>query len=184
MRKLIAWNVATLDGYFETAPWTLDFHETIWGKDLEALSIQQLEQMDLLLFGRRTYEGMASYWSTETGTIADHMNAMPKLVASRSLKSADWTNTRIIGADLVAEIKALKANGDRPIYVFGSADLLDDLLASRLVDEYRIGIAPVVLGQGTPLFKPSRPRLDLDLLEARPLDTGGILARYAPRWTQ
>lgn len=182
MRKLIAWNVATLDGYFEgETPWDLSFHETIWGKDLEELSLQQLENMDMLLFGRKTYQGMADHWRNETGAIADHMNALPKLVVSTTLDKADWHNTRLIATDPASQIRALKNQSGKDIYVFGSAQLLDSLLRHTLVDEYRLGIAPVLLGKGNPLFKSADKPRGLDLIEARPLDTGGILARYTFR---
>lgn len=182
MRKLIAWNVMTLDGYFEgEKPWDLSFHETVWGPELEKLSTDQLADMDYLLFGRRTYEGMASYWSKETGTIADGMNGARKLVASRTLQSADWANSELLPQDVAGAIRELKQGDGGNIYVFGSADLLKTLLAEGLVDEYRICIAPVLLGTGTPLFKQVDASQSLELLEARPLPNGGVLMRYEVR---
>lgn len=180
MRKLIAWNVMSLDGMFEgKEPWALDFHGLVWGEELEALSKQQLAELDYLLFGRRTYEGMAAYWMKETGEIADGMNGLKKLVASRTLQSATWNNSQLIEGDVGAAVKALKAEGDGPIYVFGSADLLSTLIAEGLVDEYRICIAPVLMGYGNPLFKPAAKQTHLKLLEARALTNGGVLLRYA-----
>ena len=87
MTKLIMWNLLSLDGYFEGAKsWDLDFHQSVWGDELERLSLEQLSSADGLLFGRITYEGMAAYWQTATGEIADLMNRLPKVVV--------WTNTR------------------------------------------------------------------------------------------
>lgn len=180
MRKLIAWNVMTLDGYFEgDAPWQLDFHETVWGEELERFSLDQAGDMDILLFGRRTYEGMAAYWSDKTGAIADFMNAVEKRVASRTLAAVEWTNARLIEGDVVAAIRALKREPGRNIYVFGSADLLATLLGNDLVDEYRICLAPVVRGSGSPLFGPGGKPQRMRLLEARQLATGGVILRYA-----
>lgn len=179
VRKLIAWNVMTLDGYFEgDAPWQLDFHETVWGEEMERFSLDQNKDMDILLYGRRTYEGMAAYWAAETGAIADFMNAVNKRVVSGTLASVEWTNARLIEGDVVEAVRALKQQPGKNIYVFGSADLLDTLLASDLVDEYRICLAPVVRGSGTPLFKPGGESRTMALLEARPLKTGGIILRY------
>lgn len=179
MRKLIAWNVMTLDGRFEgDAPWQLDFHETVWGDELERFSLEQGDDMDILLFGRRTYEGMAAYWAAETGEIADFMNAVEKRVASRTLDKVDWANSRLIEGDVVEAVRALKRQDGRNIYVFGSADLLDTLLAHDLVDEYRVCLAPVVRGSGTPLFKPAIKARTMALLEARPLKTSGVILRY------
>ena len=84
MRKLIMWNVMTLDGYFEgNKNWDLQFHETVWGPELESLSIEQLRAADFLVFGRITYEGMAAYWKTAKGEICrnrrTHEPAFPNL---------------------------------------------------------------------------------------------------------
>lgn len=181
MRKLIAWNVATLDGYFEgTKPWELDFHETVWGPELETLSTKQLADLDYLLFGRKTYEGMAAHWTEhDEGEIGKAMNALPKLVASRTLGNVDWNNSTLIEGDVAEAVRRLKAENGRNIYVFGSADLLSTLIAEGLVDEYRVCIAPVLLGAGTPLFKPADKKTSLKLIEAKPLTNGGVLMRYA-----
>ncbi len=93
MRKLIMWNIITLDGYFEgNQNWDLTFHNVVWGQELEKLSAEQLHSADYLVFGRVTYEGMAAYWTKEEGEIADLMNRIPKLVFSKTLKLADWNN--------------------------------------------------------------------------------------------
>lgn len=180
MRRLVAWNVMTLDGYFEgRAAWDLGFHETVWGDELEAFSLAQLQASGTLLFGRRTYEGMAAHWTKATGAIADLMNAVEKAVASRTLKAADWNNTRVLRGDAVETVKALKAEDGKDIYAFGSADLLSSLLKARLVDEYRLCVAPVALGGGTPLFKPQDQQVKMRLQSARPLKTGGAILTYA-----
>jgi dihydrofolate reductase len=180
MRKVIAWNVMTLDGYFEgDEPWQLDFHELIWGDELERFSLDQADDMDVLIFGRKTYEGMAAHWTTTTGAVADFMNAVDKRVASRTLKTLEWANAHLIEGDVVEAVRALKQGDGRSIYVFGSADLLDTLLANALVDEYRICVAPIVRGSGTPLFKPGTAIRAMALLEARPLKIGGVILRYA-----
>lgn len=180
MRKLIAWNVITLDGAFEgDAPWQLDFHEIVWGDELEAFSLEQGRAMDTLLFGRRTYEGMAAHWSTATGAVAEFMNAVDKRVASRTLASVTWNNARLLEGDVVQAVRALKRQPGKDIYVFGSADLLSTLFEHRLVDELRLCIAPLVRGSGTPLFKPGFASGPMELLEARPLSSGGVILRYS-----
>ncbi len=180
MRRLVAWNLMTLDGYFEgRTPWDLDFHETVWGAELESFSLEQMQEMSTLLFGRRTYEGMASHWSKATGAVADMMNAIEKAVASRMLEAADWNNTRLLKGDAVETVKTLKAEDGKDICVFGSADLLSSLLKARLVDEYRVCVAPVVLGAGTPLFKPQDRQIKMRLKSARALKSGGTILTYA-----
>ena len=180
MRRLVAWDLMTLDGYFEGRnPWDLGFHETVWGDELEAFSLEQGKEIGTLLFGRRTYEGMAGYWSQETGAIADMMNSIDKAVATRTLGEATWNNTRLLKGEAAEAVGALKAEEGKDVYVFGSADLLDSLLKAGLVDEYRICVAPVVLGGGNPLFKPQGQQVKLRLESARPLKTGGAILTYA-----
>jgi dihydrofolate reductase len=180
MRRLVAWNMMTLDGYFEgQSPWDLGFHETVWGDELQAFSLEQGGEIGTLLFGRRTYEGMAGYWTEATGSVADMMNSVEKAVATRTLDEATWNNTRLLKGDAVASVKSLKAEDGKDVYVFGSADLLDSLLAAGLVDEYRLCIVPVVLGGGTPLFKPQDRQVKMRLEGTRPLETGGVVLTYA-----
>ena len=181
MRKLIMWNLVTLDGFFEgRKPWDLDWHDQIWGEELERFSLDQLNAADALLFGRATYEGMAAYWSAATGAIADLMNAIPKVVFSRTLETAEWSNSRLVKSEAVAEVTRLKREPGRDLYVFGSADLSASLMRAGLFDEYRLGLAPVLLGGGTPLWKPGTEQVRLRLLEARPVGAGGLLLRYEP----
>lgn len=179
MRKLIMWNVITLDGYFEgNENWDLSFNEVIWGKELEQLSIEQLHSADYLVFGRVTYEGMAAYWTKEEGVIADLMNKIPKLVFSTTLKSADWNNSTLIKGNASAEIKKYKEQGDRDLYVFGSAILSETFVNDNLFDEYRIGIAPVILGIGRPLFRQGISSRNLSLVSTQQLSTGGVVLKY------
>lgn len=185
MPRLIMWNMVTLDGMFEGAkPWELGWHEDVWGEDMEQWSRDQLKTAGALLFGRRTYEGMASYWITaqgEPGDIADSMNSIPKVVFSRTLKSADWNNTRLVTDNAEAEVAAMKKQSGKDLFVFGSADLSATLMKAGLFDEYRLGLNPLVLGTGSTMFKPGPSPMKMKLLEARPMNSGLVLLRYAPR---
>jgi dihydrofolate reductase len=181
MSKLIMWNLVTLDGFFEgTKSWDLEFHQSVWGKELEQISLERLHSADGLVFGRVTYEGMAAYWKTAQGEIAELMNRLPKTVFSRSLDRADWANTTLVKDNVEASIQRLKQQGDGDLFVFGSADLSASLMEHALFDEYRLAFAPVLLGQGRRLFDRERSCLKLKLIEARPLSTGGIILRYEP----
>jgi len=176
------WNVVTLDGYFEGEKnWDLSFHELVWGKELEELSLTQLKSADMLVFGATTYKGMADYWTKAEGEIeiAKFMNEIQKVVCSSTLKTADWNNT-IIVKDAVAEIPKLKQQGNGDMFVFGSGNLSESLMKAELFDEIRLCIAPVLLGKGRLLFPHGIPHKKLKLLESRPLTTGGIILRYAP----
>lgn len=181
MAKLIVWNLVTVDGFFEgSKKWDLDFHNRAWGPELEKLSEELGDDASMLVFGRVTYEGMAAHWSAATtvpGKVTSYMNALPKLVASRTLTSVDWNNSRVT-ADIVPELKRLKAKETKTIYVLGSAELTHSLLEAGLIDELMICVVPVLLGEGTPLFKPGSTKT-LDLKESRPLQNGGIINTYA-----
>ncbi len=176
------WNIITLDGYFEGEKnWDLSFHSSVWGPELEKLSLEQLHAADYLVFGRVTYEGMSAYWKKAEGEqaeIARLMNSIPKLVFSRTLKEVDWNNTTLINDNASAEITRLKAQGDGDMYVFGSANLSSTFINDDLFDEYRIGIAPVILGSGTPLFKKGIPSRNLSLVSTQQLSSGGAVLRF------
>lgn len=169
----------TLDGYFEgTQNWDLSFHDLVWGPELEKLSIEQLHSADYLVFGRVTYEGMADYWIKAEGEIAELMNTIPKLVFSKSLKSVEWNNSTLINGDASAEIIKLKEQGGKNMFVFGSANLSETFINDNLFDEYRIGVAPVILGHGRPLFKKGIASKNLTLASTQQLLTGGVVLTY------
>jgi dihydrofolate reductase len=181
MRKLIMWNLITLDGYFEgEKAWDLDFHKTVWDKELEGYSLEQLNTADMLVFGEKTYKGMADYWTTakDEGEVAGYMNKIKKVVCSSALKTADWNNTEVV-KDAVTEIPKLKKEGDGNMFVFGSGILSESLTKANLFDEYRLCVVPVFLGKGKRLFNNGLPYQKLKLLEAQPLQSGGVILKYA-----
>ena len=181
MRKLIMWNVVTLDGRFEgEKPWDLSFHELVWGPELEEVSLEQLKEASTLIFGENTYKGMADYWPTAEGTdgsVAPLMNSIAKIVCSPTLEKADWNNTTI-ARDAVGEIQRLKEEDGGPMYVFGSGILSESLMNAGLYDEIRVCLAPTILGKGRQLFTETYNKRTLKLLESRPLQNGGVLLRY------
>ena len=182
MAKVIVWNLMTLEGFFEgREKWDLGFHQDAWGEELAALSSEFGRKAGLLVFGRVTYEGMKAYWTSteEEGETKAFMNALPKLVASRSLTGSDWNNTTVT-ADIAGEIARRKAEAGKDIYVFGSAELTDFLLAQGLVDEVILGLVPATLGEGTPLFKSGEAMRKFSLLKSRPLENGTMILHYAP----
>src|SRR5690606_8165865 len=126
LRRLVMWNLQTLDGCFEGPNlWDLDLHETAWGKDLERFSNDQAKEVGAVLFGRTTFEGMAAYWKNASGKTAEFMNRVPKVVFSRRLETADWSNSRLVKGDAGDEVAALKRQPGKDLFVFGSAKLCD-----------------------------------------------------------
>lgn len=185
MRKLVVWNLMTLDGYFEgTKPWDIDFHHLAWGPELEKYAERFGEEGDLLVFGRKTYEGMAAYWPTAEGEekIKTYMNNIRKIAVSRTMKEPGWNNARVV-SNPVSELAKLKQQDGKTIFIFGSAELSDAMLKAGLVDEIRICLVPVILGGGNPHFKPATASVPMKLLEATPLTTGAVILRYEPAIT-
>jgi dihydrofolate reductase len=179
MARLIMWNLMTLDGFIEGANRDLSWHLDVWGEELERLSIDQLKSAGGLMFGRVTHELMANHWPDATGEVADLMNALPKYVFSRTLARSDWNNTNLFGADMPDTVARLKRENTKDIFLFGSAGLAAHLIAHRLIDEFRIAVNPIILGGGSPLFKPGE-RVKLKLLDSRALSSGIVILRYVP----
>lgn len=180
MARLIMWNLTTLDGFVEGPGRDISWHNDVWGEELERPSIGLGNAAGALMFGRITYELMAAHWPTASGKIADFMNALPKYVFSRTLKTSNWNNTQIYHQDAAASVAKLKRETAKDIYLFGSADLASHLIPHGLIDEFRIAVAPVLLGEGTPLFKQASERRKLKLLDAKALSVGAVILRYAP----
>jgi dihydrofolate reductase len=181
MARVIMWNLVTLDGFFERPrSWDLEFHKAAWGEELERISVEQLKSASALLFGRITYEGMAAYWTSAKGVIADFMNSIPKFVFSRTLENADWNNTTLVRDHAEEQVAKLRQQTGEDVYIFGSAELSSTLMQHGLIDEYRLALVPVILGQGNPLFKPSQ-KAEMKLIEARQLNNGCVIVRYEPR---
>ncbi len=183
MRKLIFFMLTTLDGFFEGPNREIDWHNV--DEEFNEFAINQLNEMDTLLFGRVTYQLMASYWPTEAAirddpVVADKMNNLPKIVFSRTLSSVEWQNTRLVKENVAEEILKLKQQPGKDMAIFGSSDLAVTLMKHGLIDEYRIMVNPVVLGSGKPLFKGLNDRLQLNLVKTRTFRSGNVLLYYKP----
>lgn len=179
MRKLITWNMLSLDGYFE-GPEKANLDWFRFDDDLERYVLDAHETTDTLVFGRVTFEGMAAYWSGAEGQIADFMNSVPKVVFSRTLTSTDWNNTTIVSDNVAEEIAALKQQPGGDIFVFGSADFTSTLINLGLVDEYRFGVNPVLVGAGVPFFKGGCGTQNLKLVDLKPFNSGLVVLHYTP----
>jgi dihydrofolate reductase len=176
MRKVIMWNMVTVDGFFEGP--NSDISWFMFDEELEKYIRETQKDADTLLFGRKTYQLMAAYWPSEQGWIADFMNSVEKYAFSTTLEGADWNNTKLVSDNVPEEVSKLKAGKDGDIFLFGSADLAATLIEHDLIDEYRIGVNPLILGTGTPLFKGRAGKLNLKLLETRPLKSGLVILHY------
>jgi dihydrofolate reductase len=183
MRKLIVFMMTSLDGCYARQDEALDWH--VVDDEFNTFANEQLDTVDTLLFGRVTYEGMASYWTTTAAAaddplIAAKMNQFPKLVFSRTLTVADWQNTRLIKENIADELLKLKQQPGKHLIIFGSSTLSASLLNLDLVDELRIMIAPVLLGNGKPLFKGIHADVKLKLVNTKRFQSGNVLLSYTP----
>ena len=183
MRKLSSFMVVTLDGFYEGPNGEFDWPNV--DEEFNEFGIEQLNDTDLLLFGRVTYEGMAGYWPTPAARqddplVAELMNTLPKVVVSTTLTSADWSNSRVVGGNLAEEVTKLKQQPGKAIAVFGSPSLTVSLLELGLVDELRVMVNPIVLGDGRSLFRTTRDRLRLELRQTRTFSSGNVLLTYRP----
>ena len=137
------------------------------------------------MFGRVTYEMMASYWPTPLAAqnspeVAEAMNRLPKIVVSRTLQRATWSNTQLIKGDLVAEVAKLKALPGPPMVILGSGNIVAQLAAAGLVDEFQFVINPIVLGQGKTPFAGLERKIDLVLTSSRAFANGNVYVCYRP----
>jgi dihydrofolate reductase len=186
MRKLVVFNSVSLDGYF------VDTNgEMSWAKnetpdpEWQAFVAENAKGAGMLLFGRKTYELMASYWPTSSAmrndpVVAAGMNASPKVVFSRTLREASWSNTRLLRGDPAAEIRRMKAEPGPDMAILGSGSLVAQLAPERLIDEYQIVVIPVALGGGRALFDGIPEKLTLRLTRSRAFRNGNVLLCYEP----
>lgn len=187
-RKLVAFVHLSLDGYANGPQGELEWADVSpeIASDVDA----RLSTVGAAVYGRVVYGMMAGYWPSvnanpdSTEHDRAHMawvEAIPKLVVSRSLERADWNNTTLIRDDVAGTFQAEKLKPGGDLMVFGSPRLVHVLARLDLIDEYLIYVNPVVLGGGTPLFEPGQPGRPLTLLESRPFGTGVTVLRYATR---
>ena len=198
MRKLAVFNQITLDGYF-TGP----NGDLSWAKaDSDDPEFQEFVQGNAqgagtLVFGRVTYEMMASYWPspmalTQDPVVAEGMNRAPKIVFSRRLTKASWSNTTLVKGDLVAEVKKLKAASGEDMAILGSGSIIAQLAPHGLIDEYQILVSPIVLGGGRTMFEGVGAQhggvgaqhaapLHFTLTNSRAFKNGKVLLHYRPR---
>jgi dihydrofolate reductase len=179
MRKIIVSNYVSLDGFFAGPNGEIEWF--VWDEETADYSKGLAASIDTILFGRVTYQLMASYWptvTTEDPVITEYMNRSAKIVFSRTLEKADWENTRLIKAMDKEEILNLKKQPGRDMVIYGSGSIVSTLSRWGLIDDYRIFVNPIVLGSGKPLFKGWNERLKLKLLSTKTFHCGIVLLHY------
>ncbi|MDD1753914.1 MAG: dihydrofolate reductase family protein [Methanotrichaceae archaeon] len=187
MRKIIAFENVSLDGYFAgpngEIDWFVASSHTGSQTEEDEFAIDSIKSTNTLLFGRVTYELMASYWPTADAMknnpiLAERINNVPKIVFSRTLDTVKWQNTRLIRDNIEEEIEGMKNQPGKNIAILGSGSIVSVLAKRGLIDEYSFMVNPVILGSGRSIFQGIENRLHLKLVETRTFKSGNVLLRY------
>jgi dihydrofolate reductase len=186
MGRLVAFTQLTVDGYFADVNGDIgwahkDREDAEWNAFVEGSANSE----GPLLFGRVTYELMASYWPTPQAAkndpvVAERMNSRPKVVFSRRLNEASWNNTKVVKSGMLAEIRKMKKTHGKDMAILGSGSVVSQLAQEGLIDEFQIVVNPVVLGKGRPIFEGLKQKLVLKLTKTRAFRNGNILLCYEP----
>lgn len=184
MRKLIVFNHVTLDGYFVDAgggmTWAYAGNDD---PEFQQFVAENAQGGGELVFGRKTYDLMASYWPTpvaeqQNPEVARGMNAMRKYVASRTMKAAAWSNTILLQGELTAAVRALKMKDGPGLCLLGSGNVVAQLAAAGLIDEYQFILDPLALGSGRTMFENVPAPVHLKLARSRVFRNGKIYLAY------
>jgi len=185
MRKLLVFNSVTVDGYFtdknNDMSWAHRQSDLEWDEFVAGNARSGGE----LLFGRVTYEMMASFWPTPAAAqqfpeVAAGMNNSPKVVFSRSLDSVSWQNTRLMKGNLADEVRKLKDEPGDHLVIMGSGSIISQLALENVIDEYQLVVNPIVLGTGRTIFEGIKEKLKLKLTSSREFSNGNVLLCYRP----
>ena len=173
----------TVDGFFAGLNGEIDWH--VVDGEFNEYATAFLDTIDTLLFGRITYDLMASYWPTKDALnddpeVARRMNNLGKLIVSRTLKEPTWNNTKVVNKIVAEEILKIKETPGKDIAIFGSGQIVSALTRLGLIDEYRLFINPVVLQKGKPLFVDIAEKFKLKLLYTKKFTSGNVLLCYEP----
>jgi dihydrofolate reductase len=184
MRKLVVFNHVSLDGYFVDTngdmSWAkADHQDAEWNAFVE----ENASGGGVLVFGRITYELMASFWPTPFAIenmpiVAEGMNSMPKVVFSRTLDQASWNNTKLVKDDMAAEIRKMKKEPGEGMVIMGSGSIVSQLTQEGLIDAYQVVVNPIVLGKGRTMFDGVKEKLNLKLTKTRAFGNGNVFLSY------
>ena len=188
MGKIVVTEFVSLDGVIEAPGGGEDYKHAGWtfeidrGEEGDKFKLDELVEAEAQLLGRVTYEGFAAAWpAMEDGAgFAEKMNSMPKYVVSSTLQEASWNNSTILRGDFADEVAKLHREIDGVILVAGSAQLVQGLLEHDLVDELRLMVFPVVLGEGKRLFGDVSEKKPLNLVDSKTIGAGIALLTYEP----
>jgi dihydrofolate reductase len=184
MPKLVVYNSMSLDGYFTDANGDMSWaHKR--DPEWQAFVSENARGGGQLLFGRITYDLMASFWPTPHAAqsnpiVVDRMNGLRKFVFSRTLDQVSWNNTTLLKGDISTEVRKLKQEPGPDIVIMGSGSVVAQLAEAGLIDEYQIVLNPLVVGSGRTLFEGVKRKLPLKLAKSRAFGNGNVVLFYEP----
>jgi dihydrofolate reductase len=183
MRKLIVFNHISLDGYFVDANGDMSWAKGREDAEWNSFTAENASGGGVLVFGRITYEMMASFWPTPVAiesmpVVAKGMNSMPKVVFSRTLKEVSWNNTKLVKGDLAAEIRKMKSEPGDGMVIMGSGTIIAQLTQEGLIDEYQVAVVPIILGKGRTMFEAVKEKLSLKRTKTRSFGNGNVFLCY------
>ena len=187
MRQIIVSERITLDGFITRPDGAMDWMEPYFDEALAKYEADLQKTVDTALFGRVTYQGFASYWPTvpsdpasPRGVVeyANQFNTMRKVVFSRTLSRAEWSNSAVINEIDPEVITSMKREPGRDIVIFGSASVVQTLTRYGLIDVYNLLIYPIILGEGKPLFHNLEHMMNLKLVSAKTHPSGVVEISY------
>jgi len=183
MRKLGVFNHISLDGYFVDKKGQMSWAKAHQDSEWNSFVTENAKGGGELVFGRVTYEMMASFWPTPQAAqmmpeVAERMNNLPKIVFSRTLEKATWNNTKLIKGDLVGEVRHLKEESGDDMVIMGSGTIIAQLARAGLIDSYQFVINPLVLGAGRTMFQDIPDQLNFSLKGSRAFGNGNVVLTY------
>ena len=181
MRKVIVSMNTTLDGFMAGPNGELDWHFPLWNTEMASVALEDLDDVDTILLGRRTYQAMEAYWpSAPFDSFSNKMNNYKKIVFSNTLKKASWKSTTIISENVPDTIRKIKQLPGKDMIIYGSSSIVHLFFQHNLIDEYRLWIHPVAITNGVPLFKDTHHNFNLKLLRNRTFCSGVVINYYRP----
>ena len=184
MARISTYTTVSIDGFFADSQGDMTWaHKS--DPEWQTYVTQNAGSGGGLMFGRTTYELMIGYWPTpqaaeRTPAVAERMNALPKVVFSRTLHQASWRNTTLFADDLVGNVKRLKDQPGPDFVILGSGSLVAQLTEAGLIDEFKIVLSPIVLGRGQTLFEGVSRKTPIKLVDWRTFGNGNVVLTYEP----
>jgi dihydrofolate reductase len=184
VRKLIVFNSISVDGYFVDQKGDMSWAHSR-SADFDSFVEENAEGGGVLMFGRKTYDLMVSFWPTPMAAqsfpvVAERMNNLQKVVFSRTMDIPKWNNTKLVKNDIAEEIRKMKQESDVGMVIMGSGSIVAQLVHEELIDEYQVVVIPVALGGGRTMFEGAKEKLHLKLTKHRTFSNGNVFLCYEP----